>query len=225
QCGAAVLIASAAAWVRLNETGYRQVVAHIPVVIYSARLSPPAAGATATPIAIPTRPEEETRTNNLGLAETRRDSAGTIPPEQASGARIAQAAEITLVSSASVRLLGCPAEELLGDYQRWLSFVHVDDREVLLAALEQLARQEFPVTCEYRLAGTDSGSAKRGVASADPPRKARWLRDVLAPHRDAAGRLIGWEGVVTDVTEQRALADDLRRTTSMFNALVSNLPA
>ncbi len=48
---------------------------------------------------------------------------------------------------------------------------------------------------------------------------------MLAPHFDAEGRLSGWEGVVTDVTEQRALAVDLRRITSMFNALVSNLPA
>src|SRR5207244_8120058 len=78
---------------------------------------------------------------------------------------------------------------------------------------------------EYRLAGTDSGSSKRGMAGVDPPRKSRWLRDVLAPHRDADGRLIGWEGVITDITEQRALADDLRRTTSMFHALVTNLPA
>ena len=31
--------------------------------------------------------------------------------------------------------------------------------------------------------------------------------------------------MVTDITEQRALADDLRRTTGMFHALVANLPA
>jgi PAS domain S-box-containing protein len=51
------------------------------------------------------------------------------------------------------------------------------------------------------------------------------VRDSLAPQRDAAGRLTGWQGVVTEVTEQRALADDLRRTTSMFHTLVANLPA
>ncbi len=54
---------------------------------------------------------------------------------------------------------------------------------------------------------------------------ARWVRDVLAPRTDAEGRLCGWEGVVTDVTEQRALAIDLRRTSSMFHTLVANLPA
>src|SRR5581483_9821457 len=53
----------------------------------------------------------------------------------------------------------------------------------------------------------------------------RWVRDTLAPRYDAHGKVVGWEGVVVDITEQRALSDDLRRTTSMFHALVANLPA
>jgi PAS domain S-box-containing protein len=190
QCGAAVLVASAASWVRLNETGYRQVVAHIPVVIYSARI-----------------------TTTRGPRQPDRPAANP-----------AESVEVTLVSAACGRLLGCPAEYLLGGYQRWLSCVHVDDQEVVLAAVDQLFRQDQPVTCEYRLAGSDSGSTRRGQGPGEL-RNVRWLRDTLAPHRDSEGRLIGWEGVVTDITEQRALADDLRRTTSMFNALVDNLPA
>src|SRR6202011_5694964 len=66
-------------------------------------------------------------------------------------------------------------------------------------------------------------SPSRFHPTAPPPQ--RWVRDVLAPRFDAEGRLSGWEGVVTDVTEQRALAVDLRRTTNMFHVLVANLPA
>jgi PAS domain S-box-containing protein len=203
QCGAAVLVAAAASWVRLNETGYRQVVSHIPVVIYSARLIRP------RPPIHPQGPEPSP------------DAHSFLSPSDV---------EVTLVSAACSRLLGCSAEFLLGDYQRWLSCVHPEDQELLAAALEQLARQDQPVTCEYRLAGTDPGSSRRGVPAGrqgqgEGQRHVRWLRDTLAPHRDGEGRLIGWEGVVTDITEQRTLADDLRRTTSMFNALVSNLPA
>jgi PAS domain S-box-containing protein len=65
------------------------------------------------------------------------------------------------------------------------------------AAIAQL-RQHKPVTCEYRLA--------ERVASGD-------------------GELEGWEGVVEEITEQRALAHDLRRTTGMFHTLVAHLPA
>jgi PAS domain S-box-containing protein len=198
QCAAAVLVAAAASWVRMHENGYRQIVAHIPVVIYSARLLRPARGLGASA---------------SGEGEQRHENV----------------AEITLVSAASAALLGCPAEHLLGDYSGWLHFVHPDDRVVLLAAIEQLARQAQPVTCEYRLAGaTNPDSARKGAGAPpfDPAvsRRVRWLRDTLAPQRDADGRLLGWDGVVTDITEQRALADDLRRTTTMFHALVANLP-
>jgi PAS domain S-box-containing protein len=58
-----------------------------------------------------------------------------------------------------------------------------------------------------------------------PPPTPRWVRDTLAPQYGPAGELEGWDGVISDITEQRALADDLRRTTSMFHVLVANLPA
>jgi PAS domain S-box-containing protein len=120
-------------------------------------------------------------------------------------------AEVTLVNASSEGLIGCPPNELLGQHRRWLERVHADDRELLRAAIAQLGRYVQSVTCEYRL----STPGVRGL---------RWMRDTLAPHVDSEGRLIGWEGVLTDITEQRALADDLRRTTNMLHALVDNLP-
>lgn len=136
--------------------------------------------------------------------------------------------EITLVSAASDVLLGCTPEALLGDPGRWLDRVHPEDREILMAALGQLGRQVLPVTCEYRLAPrpddpVDTTSNLLGVPNT-PRLRARWVRDTMAPRFGPDNVLIGWEGVVTDITEQRALADDLRRTTSMFHSLVSNLP-
>jgi PAS domain S-box-containing protein len=190
QCGAGLLVASAGRWIRFHDTHYRQVVGHIPVVIYSARIR--AAG-----------------------------EPGALPH-----------AEITLVSAASRTLLGCPPDELLGDYNHWLRRVHPDDREVVLAALSQVTRQSEPVVCEYRLnelkpppadSTAPDGTPSNGLLPRRPA--VRWVRDTLAPRRDAAGRCDGWEGVALEITEQRALADDLRRATSLFNALVANLPA
>jgi PAS domain S-box-containing protein len=190
QCATAVLVSAAASWVRMQEKGYRRIVAHIPVVIYSARLAGRRKNAPAV-------------RKSGGLPPGTPPIVGT---PASFGRRRQRKYEVTLVSAACVRVLGCPADSLLGDHEQWLARVQVEDREVLRAAIEQLARQEQPVTCEYRVDG-------------------RWLRDTLAPQRDNEGRLIGWDGIVIDVSEQRALADDLRRTTSMFNALVSNLPA
>jgi PAS domain S-box-containing protein len=132
-----------------------------------------------------------------------RPSGGPEPPD----------ADLTFVSPAALGMLGCAPEEMLGPYQTWLARVDPRDREVLLAAVAQLHRQSQPVTCEYRL--TPGG----------PGGRERWLRDTLAPRLGPGGRRDGWEGVLNDITESRALAGDLRRTTSMFHALVANLPA
>ncbi|MBI1914440.1 MAG: PAS domain S-box protein [Planctomycetes bacterium] len=135
-------------------------------------------------------------------------------------------AEVLFVSPPSVDVLSCPPEALLGDYTRWLQRVHADDREVLLAAVAQLGRQNQPVVCEYRLAPRPGEEPPPSDPARSPgPGKQRWLRDTLVPHLDADSRLTGWEGIVSDITEQRVLADDLRRTTSMFHALVANMPA
>ena len=38
QCSTALLVAASATWIRRSEARYRQVVTHIPVVLYSARV-------------------------------------------------------------------------------------------------------------------------------------------------------------------------------------------
>src|SRR5262249_8989448 len=86
-----------------------------------------------------------------------------------------------------------------------------------------------PVTCEYRLAARKREEPRAKSQEPDPSGspllEVRWVRDTLVPLLGTDGRLDGWEGVVADITEQRKLADDLRRTTSMFYALLTHLPA
>jgi PAS domain S-box-containing protein len=200
QCATGLLVAASASWVRMSEARYRQMVGHVPVVVYSGRILEP--------------------------------GVGNRPP----------LAEVTLVSAASGRLFGCAPDELLGDYENWLQRVHPEDHVVVVAALTQLARQDQPVTCEYRLRpqglpqrpgqGDSVAAAMPGASlivagSATPVQtpRVRYVRDTLAPRHDDDGSLVGWDGVVTDITEQRLLADDLRRTTNMFHTLVANLPA
>jgi PAS domain-containing protein len=190
QAATGLLVAASASWLRASERRYRQLVAHVPVVVYSVRL------------------------------------AGN-PPHP----------EVTLVSAASNALLGCPPELFLGDHSHWLEHVHPDDREVLLAAIAQLERQNSPVTCEYRLAPDIPANWRAedepalairrnsGLVAPVKPSRLKWLRDGLAAQRDGDGKLIGWQGVIHDITEQRALADDLRRASSMLHALVDNMPA
>jgi signal transduction histidine kinase/integral membrane sensor domain MASE1 len=154
QCGAALLAAASADWIRLSEARYRLVVTRIPVILYSARAVP--------------GPDDD----------------GAMSP-----------AEVTFVSPAARSLLGVEPDTLLGDYARWLALVHPDDRKGILAALARIGREDRPITCEFRLALAPE----------------RWLRDTLAPQYGPSRDLVGWDGVVSDITEQRALADELQR--------------
>jgi PAS domain S-box-containing protein len=201
QCAVALLAASSFGWVRINEHRYRQVAASLPIVFYSARFFRPAR-----------------------------------PPVSASD----RDAEVTRVSAASEALIGCPPRELLGEIERWMSHIHPEDRELLRAAIAQVGRYGQSVSCEYRITppvrenrNPNSEIRKEteisdvGFRVSDFARQrqdVRWVHDTLAPQWDSEGRLLGWEGVLTDITEQRTLADDLRRTTNMLHALVDNLP-
>jgi PAS domain-containing protein len=206
QCSTALLVGASFSWIYASESRYRQVVGHIPVFLYSARLLEP--------------------------------GSSTIRP---------RAVEVTFASPASEVLFGCPPEDLFGEYGHWLQRVHPDDRELVLAALAQLSRYKRPVTFEYRAtpaigdseealerALTDgkeafihahAGTLRNYALDVSRCRASRWVRDTLVPIFGSDGQLLGWEGVIADITEQRFAADDLRRTTNMFHALVANLPA
>jgi PAS domain S-box-containing protein len=211
QASDALLVGASAGWIRASETRYRQVIGHIPIVLYSVRLPRWVPGRLATG----------------KLKHNKNEPAGAI---------LVEFGEITLVSPASKTILGCAPEELLGPVRGLLDRILPQDRELVVAALAQLCLQKQPVTCEYRLIEpeVEKGQEKPalGPTALDifplAPRpsnfKQRWVRDTLAPHYGPEGHLDGWEGIVEDITEPRALAHDLRRTTGMLHALVSNMP-
>jgi PAS domain-containing protein len=113
-------------------------------------------------------------------------------------------------------VFGRSPEAMTGSYLNWLDCIVAEDRELVIAALEQLGRTSETVVCEYRLLPLHSDAE----APAD-----RWVRDAMTPHYTEDGSLDGWEGFVEDITERRKLSHDLRRTNAMLQALVANLPA
>lgn len=203
QCSTALLVGASAGWIRASEARYRQLVGHIPVVLYSARL--PREVRVAPP-----------------------HSHGARPESRQIEQLILQQAEVTLVSSASVQIFGCPPDDLLGSFADWLQRVEPADREILTAAIVQLALQRQPVSCEYRLASARPVWAPRAPGLLETPFAAsaagRWVRDTLVPQYTSDGSLKGWEGVIEDITEQRSLSQNLRRTGNMLQALITYLP-
>src|SRR5205085_10735376 len=136
--------------------------------------------------------------------------------ELISGPMISKLASIMLVSPASKDILGCTPEELLGPISRWFEQIAPDDHELLIAALAQLCLQRQPVICEYRVRGKAPPSPVDTALQGMLPRNHnslpyRWVRDTMSPHYSEDGLVDGWEGLVEDITVQRALSYNLRK--------------
>ena len=86
-------------------------------------------------------------------------------------------------------------DALLGE--AWLDYVHPDDRASLVTGWRRalVANEEY--AHEYRLVLADGAL--------------RWVYGRSAPVHDAEGRVIGSVGTVEDVTERRALREELER--------------
>jgi diguanylate cyclase (GGDEF)-like protein/PAS domain S-box-containing protein len=92
-------------------------------------------------------------------------------------------------------LLGYPQQEWLGDLDHWKQHIHPEDRERVLAEDAHSNLTGDPFKTEYRLLHRDGGVV--------------WVHDEAVLVERVAGRGWVWEGVITDVTERKALEEQL----------------
>jgi diguanylate cyclase (GGDEF)-like protein/PAS domain S-box-containing protein len=133
---------------RHSATKYRNLVEHVPAIVYTARSGP------------------------FGVCE--------------------------YISPRAEEVLGFPTEAWTDDPGFWLSRVHPDDRERMIAYWQDGIRRRDPRSdaVEYRMI--------------DAAGEARWLRDeasVLDPDEEPAQR---WTGFLTDITDRKALEEELQ---------------
>ena len=100
-----------------------------------------------------------------------------------------------LYVSPGVERLGYTADEWMSFPDMWLSVMHPDDRDRIVAETEAAAASASVVEYEYRVLAKD-GSI-------------RWMHDRGIFIRDSHGETVGWRGVMFDVTERRALEERL----------------
>ena len=112
--------------------------------------------------------------------------------------------------SPQVRDLGFEPEEWLGPTERWLAFVHPDDRERIHELNLRRDRTLEPFSAEYRIVTKDG--------------RVVWYRDEAIPVRDADGTPLFWQGVMTDVTERMTAEEQLREAEARYRALVEETP-
>ncbi|MGO8846217.1 MAG: EAL domain-containing protein [Methylocella sp.] len=110
-----------------------------------------------------------------------------------------------IYTSDNISLLGYDPAEMIAAPQLYMTLVHPDDQVKVREALGQtLLAGSQPVTIEFRVRKRDGSY--------------RWFEDNSRPIRDAAGRLIEIEGVMTDITERREAEQNialLARTDSL----------
>jgi PAS domain S-box-containing protein len=95
-------------------------------------------------------------------------------------------------------LLGFSPREWGEDPDLWVSRMHEDDRERVLAQHQESNRTGEPFGAEYRMYARDGTIV--------------WVRDEAVLVLDAEGAPAFWRGVMFDVTEERSVNEKLRRS-------------
>jgi diguanylate cyclase (GGDEF)-like protein/PAS domain S-box-containing protein len=109
-------------------------------------------------------------------------------------------ARTTYVSPQNETILGYPPEEAIKDPDHWIKIMHPDDRERVLAESRRTDETGEPFRVEYRQVAKDGSVV--------------WLRDEADLVRDKNQKPLYWLGVLTDITERKALEEKLRRRAS-----------
>ena len=111
------------------------------------------------------------------------------------------------VSEGSVRLLGVKQHELRGTAQRFFDALFAEDRQRLLATLEESALSGTTLFWEGRLKSGD-----------------RWIDMRSLPHRNDEGTVL-WTGIATDISQAKNTEAALRESRAQLAALSSHLEA
>lgn len=93
---------------------------------------------------------------------------------------------------------GYSAQELQRDPELWLRMVCAEDREEVLAHTRRILNGEAPPPLEHRII------CKKGSL--------RWIRNTTIPRRDPLGLLVGYDGLVSDITERKLAQEALRES-------------
>jgi PAS domain S-box-containing protein len=108
-------------------------------------------------------------------------------------------------------LLGFTVDEWTADADLWVRQLHPDDRERVIEANLVSNRTGERFLEEYRFVTKDGRTV--------------WLRDDAVPVRGDDGTVLFWRGVILDITERKAVEEELGRARERLQALIDHIPA
>lgn len=114
----------------------------------------------------------------------------------------------TYVNPAWCRIAGMEAGQAMG--LGWLRAVHADDRQRLVEGWKQASRQQQASSDDYRFLRPDGTMA--------------WVMGRATPEFDPSGRIVGYVGTVTDITERKQAEQRLHESEERLRLLSDNLP-
>lgn len=109
-----------------------------------------------------------------------------------------------------VAVTGYTPEDFEANPGLGISMVLADDRRAVEAMVAAARKGNVTKPVEHRIRHRD-GSI-------------RWVRATTVPHWDDQGRVVSYDGLISDVTERREADDRVRRSEALYHSLVASLP-
>ena len=103
--------------------------------------------------------------------------------------------------------MGCLAvtrytpEDYIADPYLWYTMIHGDDRQLVARQIGKLLSGQDVSPIEHRLVRRDG--------------KVIWVRNTMVSFRGATGRIIRYDGLIEDITKQKAIEDKLRASSTL----------
>ena len=105
---------------------------------------------------------------------------------------------------------GYSPDEYQRDKDLWYRMVHEEDRPIVVAQIQAVTLGDTPPPIDHRI------THKSG--------EIRWVRNKVVPRHDRAGRLTGYDGLISDITERKIAEEKLIASEAFYHSLVENLP-
>jgi PAS domain S-box-containing protein len=102
----------------------------------------------------------------------------------------------TSQSQACETVTGYTPEEFAADPHLWFQMIAPEDREPVQERIQQVLAGQEILPLEHRLIRKDGA--------------VRWVRDTIILFKDASGKLLGYDGVIKDITQRRQAEEEIR---------------
>ena len=109
-----------------------------------------------------------------------------------------------------VAVTGYTPEDYGRDAELWYRMVHEQDRDAVMEQAEAVLSGNTPPPLEHRII--------------DKSQQIRWVRNTVVPRRGRDGKLVGYDGLISDITERKLAEEKLVASEAFYHSLVENLP-